>query len=139
MSLNPIDWGWQIQDNHLIPIATDIDTDPRDLIKVVRCNFRIDTKSPCSSLLCSCRKVGLPCVILCSKCGGAECDNPSPSFTVEGCGSDTASDDNEAIAEESNQGGLDSQFYLKYLFECVNEETISASEIVNNFCWMGFC
>jgi hypothetical protein len=126
--LNPTDWGWQIHEGRLVPIATDIDAAPEDLLKVVRCKCRSDTRSPSS---CSCRKVGLPCVASCKNCAGVECENPSPSMSVEDCETDELNDelsvDNRPPFGETNNKGMEPHFYEEYLFRCVDEETVNTS------------
>jgi hypothetical protein len=84
-SLHVEDWGWQLEDSALIPVATDIAAAPDDLLKVVRCKCRSESRNPCSSTLCSCRKHGLQCVVACKNCCGVSCDNAS---TVDYCASD---------------------------------------------------
>ena len=41
--------------------------------------FQIDTKNPCGSKTCSCRKYGVQCVSTCGECRGTECSNAQVS------------------------------------------------------------
>ena len=69
--LLPEDWGWELRQNQLVPVATDIGPAPEDLLNIIRCNCRKD----CSSGKCSCRKHGLTCTAACGECRGTSCLN----------------------------------------------------------------
>ena len=75
LALNPLSWGWKIEDGKLAPITTDKPAAPDSLLKFVRCNCKKDTKNPCGSNRCSCRKYGLNCVPACGDCRGENCQN----------------------------------------------------------------
>jgi hypothetical protein len=59
-----------------MPIATDIEAAPPDIMKIIRCKCNMSGKNkPCSTMLCSCMKHGLPCVSACKHCCGELCAN----------------------------------------------------------------
>jgi hypothetical protein len=74
-SVKSTDWGWRKNDNSLVPIMTDKDPAPIDLLKFIRCNCKLTTKNPCSSNICTCRKHGLSCMAACGNCHGQHCTN----------------------------------------------------------------
>ena len=74
-SVKSTDWGWRKNDNSLVPIMTDKDPAPIDLLKFIRCNCKLTTKNPCSSNICTCRKHGLSCMTACGNCHGQNCTN----------------------------------------------------------------
>ena len=43
MSLNPLDWGWKVDGDKLMPIMTDEVPAPDELLTVIRCNCRLST------------------------------------------------------------------------------------------------
>ena len=67
----PEDWGWRINEEGFVPVATDLPVAPENLLKVVRCSCKTD----CNSLRCSCRKHNLKCTIACTHCRGSDCRN----------------------------------------------------------------
>ena len=69
---NPEKWGWYSKDNVLLPIMTDMDVAPENLLKVIRCNCKATSKNQCGTNLCSCRKHGLKCVSTCGECQSCE-------------------------------------------------------------------
>ena len=60
-----------------------------------------------------------------------ECENPSPSMSVEDCETDELNDelsvDNRPPFGETNNVGMEPHFYEEYLFQCVDEETVNTS------------
>ena len=75
LETNPQHWGWAEKDGSLIPIATDLGIAPPSLNKVIRCNCKKSSKNLCSTMICTCKKFGLPCFPYCTGCRGEECDN----------------------------------------------------------------
>lgn len=73
--LDPKEWGWRKKEDMIEPIKTDIEPAPAWLLQVVRCNCKIDSRHPCGTRACSCRKNGLTCVAACGGCHGEQCDN----------------------------------------------------------------
>ena len=68
--LQPDDWGWQQRGGTYIPILTDKEAAPANLLQVILCNC----KSGCGSRQCTCRKNGLDCSTACGQCRGV-CTN----------------------------------------------------------------
>jgi hypothetical protein len=84
--VNPRDWGWKEHEGKFIPVATDIDIAPADIMKVACCKCRVETKKPCGTQSCICRKYGLSCVTACKNCNGTSCENASDfshNYTVD--------------------------------------------------------
>ena len=73
--LDPTQWGWKLANSMLTPVLTDLDAAPESLLKFVRCNCKLSTRSPCGNNSCSCRKHGLKCVAACGDCRGESCQN----------------------------------------------------------------
>ena len=69
--LLPQDWGWKESDGRLIPVTTDLDPAPIEILRVIRCNCQTD----CSTMRCSCKKHGLSCSAACGNCRGSGCVN----------------------------------------------------------------
>jgi hypothetical protein len=124
-ALHVEDWGWQLEDSALIPVATDIAAAPDDLLKVVRCKCRSESRNPCSSTLCSCRKHGLQCVAACKNCCGVSCDNAS---TVDYCASDNDTDtasEGDVDCYEDPGDDLDEDT-MEYVLPWIDEEIVYA-------------
>ena len=68
--LDPIEWGWRIHDNNLIPVETDQPVAPDSLLNLVSCGCKRDCGKACG-----CRKLGLHCTPMCSQCEGHNCTN----------------------------------------------------------------
>lgn len=67
----PLDWGWQLKGQSFIPIMTDKEAGPPDLLHVIRCGC----KGKCDTNRCTCRKAGLNCTTSCKECHGSSCSN----------------------------------------------------------------
>lgn len=63
-------WGWKVVDGRMVPLQTDMAIAPKELLQFVRCNC----KTGCSTRLCGCKKLNLPCTAACGECKGA-CEN----------------------------------------------------------------
>ena len=74
-TLDPKDWGWRLEDDSLVPVMTDQEPAPDELLKVIRCNCKVTSKNLCNGKQCSCRSNGLKCVAACGGCRGTECQN----------------------------------------------------------------
>lgn len=71
---------------------------PDDILHVVRCNCRTETKNPCGGNTCSCRKNGLTCVSACGSCHGRGCRNEAAVDFEEDTGtSEELIDNNDNI------------------------------------------
>ncbi len=67
------DWGWKEESHQLIPVMTEENAAPDDLLKVVHCNC----STGCKTARCSCRRYALPCTAACGPCQTENCDNPN--------------------------------------------------------------
>ena len=74
-SLPPTDWGWRSQEGSLAPLETDISVAPDTLLNMVSCGCKADG---CSNMTCCCKKLGLFCTSMCSRCSGQTCNNTAP-------------------------------------------------------------
>jgi hypothetical protein len=61
--LDPLKWGWKREKWHLVPIKTYLDAAP-EFLNCIRFNSKRKSKNTCGTLLCSCQKNGLSCVVL---------------------------------------------------------------------------
>lgn len=73
MGLNPLDWGWHVENKQLVPTTMDLPPAPPSLQNIIRCSCKTD----CTSARCSCRKHGLDCSLACKECKGISCVNAS--------------------------------------------------------------
>lgn len=71
-TLDPKEWGWKVCEERMVPLTTDLEPAPRELLEIIKCSCR----TGCSNLRCSCRKNGLPCTFGCGECKGV-CSNIS--------------------------------------------------------------
>ena len=71
--LNPLEWGWQLKDEHFEPCKMDSMAAPEFLLKIIRCQCKGD----CDSLRCSCKKNSMECTNACAGCKGSSCSNSS--------------------------------------------------------------
>ena len=84
--LQPLDWGWQIKNDKLVPSMTTMPLAPQDLVSIVRCSCKT---SGCASKSCSCRKAGQPYVSACQ------------NYSINGCSDQQqVEEDDEAVAEK---------------------------------------
>ena len=77
--LKPINFGWQICDGKLQPIFIGKETASHWILRMISCGC----KTGCGKR-CTCRKSGLTCTEMCSKCYGYDCTNTSPVDGSEG-------------------------------------------------------
>jgi len=78
--LLPTEWGWRLQDGMLTPVETDRLIAPDTLLNMISCGCKADG---CGGS-CGCRKLGVFCSSLCSKCSGQTCNNAvSTVFDVD--------------------------------------------------------
>ena len=75
--MNPIDWGWTQKDEKLIPIMTDLQAAPDNLLKIIHCNC----STACQTLRCSCRRYSMACTSVCGPCQIKHCLNPKNKLT----------------------------------------------------------
>ena len=74
INLDPLEWGWKLNENSLVPIMTDLDPAPSHLLQFVRCKCKAENRR-CSTSICSCRKHGLKFVSSYGTCRGKSCEN----------------------------------------------------------------
>ena len=72
---DPLEWDWELKENMLIPKPSTLEIAPPELSRIIRCGCSMNTERPCSPSTCSCRKLGLPCMLSCRSCHGEECLN----------------------------------------------------------------
>ena len=70
-TLDPLHWGWKLNENLLVPIETELPPAPPELLKVIKCSCT----GQCESNRCTCRKNQLPCTVACKNCKGLNCAN----------------------------------------------------------------
>ncbi|XP_045475385.1 uncharacterized protein LOC123686399 isoform X2 [Harmonia axyridis] len=111
-NLNPDDWGWRRTLFMMIPIMSNAEPAPKELIDKVSCSC----KTNCLSARCGCKKSGLKCNKFCKSCQGQSCDNASArSFNLEDDenedkedeerdDSDDENDDDGNVYEDENDG-----------------------------------
>ena len=73
--LDPLQWGWKLNEKMLMPIMTDLDPAPDNMLKFIRCKCKVSSRNPCGTNVCSCRKNGLKFVPACGDCRGETCNN----------------------------------------------------------------
>ena len=77
--MNPTEWGWEKENDQLIPIITKNNAAPDELLKIIHCNC----SAGCKSCRCSCRRYGLSCTAACGPCQTENCDNPNNTQEVD--------------------------------------------------------
>ena len=83
----PLDWGWQIKEQLFVPIMTDEEAGPQDILQIIRCGC----KGSCDNNRCTCQKAGLNCTASCKECHGSLCSN----IKVDHDGSDDDLDEDD--------------------------------------------
>ena len=58
-----------------MPIMTDLDPAPDNMLKFIQCKYKVSSRNPCGTNVCSCHKNGLKCVPACGDCRGETCNN----------------------------------------------------------------
>ena len=66
-TVDPLEWGWKNHEGRLVPIPTNLDAAPKELLQIIRCSC----KTGFASKRCTCKKHGIPCTTACKKCKGA--------------------------------------------------------------------
>ena len=82
----PLDWAF-------IPIMTDEEVGPEDLLKVIPC----DCKLSCDSNRCTRRKAGLCCTSSCKECHGSLCNNTNDEVAISDDNFDKDFDDTQFL------------------------------------------
>lgn len=95
VKINPADWGWKLCQERYVPVMTTLSPAPSELMNLIKCQCKLESRRPCSSSLCSCVKHGLPCLPSCKNCCGQLCENvdtTSVSETILGPHNEFAAD-----------------------------------------------
>lgn len=71
------EWDWKEHEQKYIPIATDIDIGPAEIMKAACCKCRSDSRKPCGGQNCMCNFYRLPCTTACKNCNETSCENRS--------------------------------------------------------------
>ena len=72
-AMDTTEWGWELQNNSLVPVMMDTSPAPETLLKIIHCNC----SGGCSTFRCTCKKHGLICSRVCGPCQEGHCDNMS--------------------------------------------------------------
>ena len=72
-TLDPLEWGWEMVGQMLLPVKCDMPPAPDNLLH----SFCCQCKTGCDSKKCTCRKHELDSTIACSECKGVSCSNSS--------------------------------------------------------------
>ena len=67
---DPLHWGWKLSSNKYVPIMTDAQAGPSELLKIIRCGCN----GSCGAK-CSCRKASLKCTSTFKECHAIICTN----------------------------------------------------------------
>lgn len=71
--INIDEYGFVDLGREIIPIGTQEDIAPPMLLNMVACKCTLKTN--CASAKCSCRSIGMHCIMACSHCNGSSCRN----------------------------------------------------------------
>jgi len=120
----PEDWGWRLTHDRYFAIPTDLLPAPADLMDLVKCKCKTETRRPCSTMLCSCFKHGLPCLAACKNCCGQSCENSDPMQLSE---SGPEDDDFVELLEEvvTTDFTQEEEQYTDFDIPWLDEEVIS--------------
>ena len=77
--MSPIEWGWKLENDQLIPVMTQNNAASDKLLEITHCNC----SGGCKSSRCSCRRYGLPCTAVCGPCQTENCNNIQEVDTEE--------------------------------------------------------
>ena len=81
--LDPKLLGWKLEGSAFTPVMTDMNTAQDSLLKIIQYKYKLSSKNPCGSNICSCHKNGLKCVTACGDCTGDGCKNAEEIGTSE--------------------------------------------------------
>ena len=77
INLDPINWGWKLENDRLRPITSLQEPVPPSLLHVITCNCKAGCERNCE-----CRRSGLNCTHMCGYCAGHGCSNQN-SFDTD--------------------------------------------------------
>lgn len=115
------DWGWKNYADTLRPKYTEDKLIPDELLKKICCTCN----KPCETLQCGCRKHGLQCTNLCTKCDSDSCTNFENIVASE-----ETSDSEETYDEEP--GDFAANFLQVHIDE--SEESLNFPEEDESVC-----
>ena len=93
---NTMQWGWKLDGKILMPIMTDLDPAPDNMLKFIRCKYKVTSRNHCGT---SCRKNGLKCVVYQQDCRGETCNNSEQIIMDLEENLDSDEDENSIIKE----------------------------------------
>ena len=94
------EWGWQMANNSLCPVMTDLDAAPAKVLQFIRCMCKSTGKNPCGTKQCSCHKNGLRCLMACNECRGQSWNNTDTTMNLD-------VNDDDHHHDEDDEGNLD--------------------------------
>ena len=94
--LDPLEWGWTLENQRMVPIMTDLDAAPATVLKFICCKCKSNNRKQCATNMCSCFKNGLKCVAACGHCRGENCHNISVQRLVLDDNDDESESDHES-------------------------------------------
>ena len=116
----PTDWGWKLLNGKFVPITTDKEIAPENILNVVRCKCNLSSRRPCNTMLCSCRKHGLECVTACKNCHGTDCENVKIDSDLLNFSDDEA----DSVLASSANLPIEPDDDLEFFIPWMNEEII---------------
>ena len=87
------DWGW-FKEDILLPVQMNKLPAPKHLLEMIFCKC----KKGCTKM-CSCRKAGLYCSVVCASCQAEQCNNLPPTFNEDDDDVDEHLDANDDVEE----------------------------------------
>ena len=114
-SLDPSDWGFKQQALVQMPVASRNHVAPRALLLMFACGCAQDA---CKDNRCSCRKNGVACTDLCTKCRGLSCENEA----TECDDFDITGDANPVVVALPGQRDVPR---LKYTIDSINKMKVA--------------
>lgn len=103
---DPTEWGWEISTRGLIPITTNKEPAPAQLLKMIACKCKKGCRGACS-----CLKAGLKCSALCLNCGGKSCNN------IASIGDDSEEDEKEVLPQNNEEEHEQEEDHERVLFD----------------------
>ena len=134
--LNPLEWGWQENENMLTPIYTSKPLLPEKFLKKFHCSCK--TSSGCKK--CTCKKLGLRCGKFCKVCKGRDCQNSDNSLSIQDSDNDEDFDEDfyvpiepeihlQEVSNEYADVSNDEDFYEDIYVPVETEKSFQEAEI----------
>jgi len=99
-----------------MPVTTYSPVAPDNILNVVWCKCHVSSRRPSSSILCSCHKHVLECVVACKDCHVTDCENVTFDADMVGLTDDETDSSSDLPVEDDDE--------LEFFIPWVNEETI---------------